>query len=296
MSFETFKLTDNLFVILGRRHGHFPMSHSFLVRDEISALIDTGCGIDLLAEIKETFRIDIIINSHGHPDHSAGNWVFPDTPLYAPEMGAESHGRLELLSRRFFPNWSQAEMWRRWIRETMGFQDRGPTHFFGDGHVFDFGHISLQAIHTPGHTKDHFCLLELENGILLTFDIDLTPFGPWYGNLESSLKDFRAAITKVRHIRPGVIASSHSAPLFDVLEDRIDSYEGVLEQRTQAIKEMIDQGATRSDIIKAKPIYGYHPYARKILPLFEARMIDLHLEEMLEIGMIETDGELFRTI
>ncbi|MHB8203963.1 MAG: hypothetical protein ACYDHG_09710 [Desulfomonilaceae bacterium] len=37
----------------------------------------------------------------------------------------------------------------------MGFQDREPTHFFDDGYVFDFGHTTLQAIHTPGHTKDH---------------------------------------------------------------------------------------------------------------------------------------------
>ncbi|MHB8203962.1 MAG: MBL fold metallo-hydrolase [Desulfomonilaceae bacterium] len=89
MAFETFKLTDDLFVILGRRHGHFPMSHSFLVRDEITTLIDTGCGLDLLAEIKETFQIDMIINSHGHPDHSAGNWVFPEASLHVPKMGAE---------------------------------------------------------------------------------------------------------------------------------------------------------------------------------------------------------------
>ncbi|MGO8880334.1 MAG: MBL fold metallo-hydrolase [Desulfomonilaceae bacterium] len=296
MAFETFKLTDNLFIILGRRHGHFPMSHSFLVRDEITTLIDTGCGLDLLAEIKETFQIDMIINSHGHPDHSAGNWVFPEAALHVPKMGAESHGRLELLSRRFFTDRPQAKRWRGWIRETMGFQDREPTHFFDDGYVFNFGRTTLQAIHTPGHTKDHFCFLELENGILLTFDIDLTTFGPWYGNLESNLKDFRSAIQRVRDLRPRVIASSHSAPLFDSIGERLDEYESVMDHRTQVIREIIKDGASRADIIKTKPIYGYHPYAREILPLFEARMIDLHLEEMIELGMAQADGELFRTI
>jgi glyoxylase-like metal-dependent hydrolase (beta-lactamase superfamily II) len=69
------------------------MSHSFLVRDEITALIDTGCGLDLLAEIKETFQIDMIINSHGHPDHSAGNWVFPDLNLYQDASSQIGHKR-----------------------------------------------------------------------------------------------------------------------------------------------------------------------------------------------------------
>jgi len=290
MAFETSRLTDNLFVILGKHQGRFPMSHSFLVRDEISALIDTGCGFELLAEIREAYKIDIIINSHGHPDHSAGNRVFPDASLHVPRMGAESHGRLVPLSRRFFPNEAQAEWWRCWIRETMGFEDREPTDFFDDGHVFDFGHIKLQAIHTPGHTIDHFCFMELENRILLTFDIDLTPFGPWYGNLESSLKDFRSAITKVRDLRPRVISSSHNVPVFDGISEHLDRYEGVMDKRTQVIKEMLKSGASRSDIIKAAPIYGCHKYAREVLPLFEARMVDLHLEEMLELGVIEAYG------
>ncbi|MFA6223675.1 MAG: MBL fold metallo-hydrolase [Desulfomonilaceae bacterium] len=296
MALETSQLTDNLFIIVEKHRGRFPMSHSFLVRDEISALIDTGCGIELLAEIKEAYKIDIIINSHGHPDHSAGNYLFPDAALHVPRMGAETHGRLEPLSRRFFPNETQAQWWRRWIKKTMGFEDREPTDFFDDGQVFDFGHVKLQAIHTPGHTMDHFCFLELNSEVLLTFDIDLTPFGPWYGNLESSLKDFRSAIQKVRDLKPGIIASGHRLPIFKDVSMRIDKYEGVMDRRNQLIKTMLDRGLSRSDIIKSAPIYGHHKYARDILPLFEERMVDLHLEEMEELGMIRIEGEKIHVI
>lgn len=290
MAIETIQLTDRLAVIVGNNQGRFPMSHSFLVQDEVCALIDTGSGLDLLPEIKETFRIDIIINSHGHPDHSAGNWLFPDTPVYAPRFGDGTHGLLEPLSRRFFPNETQAESWRNWIRKVMGFQDREPSEFFDDGHIFDFGRLKLQAIHTPGHTKDHFCFLEPNEGILLTFDIDLTPFGPWYGNTESSLTEFRAAIQKIRNLRPRIIASGHNAPIFEGIDESIDRYAGVMDHRTQVIMEMIRGGATRTDIIEAKPIYGYHPYARELLYLFEIKMIDLHIKEMFELGMIRIDG------
>ncbi len=290
MTIDTLELTDNLFLVLGTRKGHFPTSYSFLVRDEISALIDTGCGLDLLREIKEKFNIDILLNSHGHPDHSAGNFLFPDKPLHVPKMGAKSHGRLELLSRRFFANEVQAERWRAWIRQTMGFSDRQPTDFFDDGDIFDFGRTRLQAIHTPGHTQDHFCFLELGSGILLAFDIDLTSFGPWYGNVESSLKDFRSAIAKVRDFKPHAIASSHRLPVLRNIEEHLNKYESVFDRRNKLILDMIRKGASRSEILSAKPIYRRHPFARDVLPLFEARMVDLHLEEMIELGMVRSEN------
>ncbi|MFH0958843.1 MAG: MBL fold metallo-hydrolase [Pseudomonadota bacterium] len=267
------------------------MSHSFLVTDEVSALIDTGCGIELLKKIKKTYSIDIIINSHCHPDHSAGNWIFESTPVHAPIMGQDSHGRLGPLSLRFFPDKPFAERWRGWIAGTMGFQDKEPDGYFDDGHIFDFGQLKLQAIHTPGHTKDHFCFLEPTNGILLTFDIDFTPFGPWYGHTESNLADFRKSLSMMRNLKPKVVASGHNWPIYENIDESIDNYSGIIEARSEAIMEMIRRGMTKSDLVKAAPIYGYHPYEPEILSSFESRMIDLHIEEMLQSGALSKDGD-----
>jgi glyoxylase-like metal-dependent hydrolase (beta-lactamase superfamily II) len=286
MEIETIRLTSNLLLIVGTDRGHFPMSHSFLVKDEVSALIDTGCGLELLREIDRTYGIDLIINSHCHPDHSAGNWIFESIPVHAPAMGANSHGRLGPLSIRFFPDRPFAGRWRDWITRTMGFQDKEPSEYFEDGHVFDFGHLRLQAVHTPGHTKDHFCFLEPDSGTLLTFDIDFTPFGPWYGNLESNLKDFRKSLSIVRDLKPKVVAPGHNWPIYEKIDESVDKYSRVMDQRSEAILEMLEKGMTMSDMVKAAPIYGYHPYEPEILSSFEARMIDLHIEEMLESGLL----------
>ncbi len=240
MVLETVPLTKNLSVIRGNNQGRFPMSHAFLVQDQVSALIDTGCGLDLLALVQTRFHIDLIINSHGHPDHSPGNWMFPDVPLFAPRVGADSHGRLLPLSHRFLGAGQLADHWRQWIRQIMGFQDREPTDYFDDGYVFDFGKLKLHAIHTPGHTGDHFCLYEPENRLLLSFDIDLTPFGPWYGNLESSLADFRQSLTKIRRLDPLMIASSHAEVISENVARSVDKYANVLDQRTDNLKRLLD--------------------------------------------------------
>ena len=283
-------LTDHLFQVVGRNQGRFPFSHSFLVLDNTQALIDTGCGPEMLEQIRDSYRIDLIINSHGHPDHAAGNWLFPDVPVHAPAEGADSHGRLVPLSRRFFGPGPLADRWRRWISEEMGFRDQAPTVFYGHGQVFDFGHLRLQAIHTPGHTRDHYCFFQPEHKILLSFDIDATPFGPWYGNRESSLMDFRKSIELVRSVDASVLASSHLDVLREGVDEALEKYARVLDNRTKAILNLLDRGVSLTELVDAKPIYGRHPYVPDLLRWFEQRMIELHIEELVEQGLVTREG------
>jgi glyoxylase-like metal-dependent hydrolase (beta-lactamase superfamily II) len=290
MSLELKRLSENLYLVVGQNRGRFPSAHSFLVKDRLCALIDSGCGFEVLRKIRESFSVDMIVNSHGHPDHSSGNWLFPDIPLYVPKQGEGSHGRLSLLSHRFFGEGPLADHWQQWIRETMGFVDREATHFFSDGHVFDFGRLKLKAIHTPGHTRDHYCLFEPESRILLSFDLDLTSFGPWYGNLESNLSKVRRSIETVRNLEPRLIASSHLLPLSQGIKRALQDYVSVLDMRRRAILELVSNGAERSDLVDAAPIYMQHVYEPELFRFFEGRMIDLHLEELAAEGFIRNEN------
>jgi glyoxylase-like metal-dependent hydrolase (beta-lactamase superfamily II) len=281
MSLELKKLTDNLYVIPGLNKGRFPFAHSFLVRDDLCVLIDTGCGLEALREIRESFPLDLIINSHGHADHCSGNWLFPDIPLYAPIEGADSHGRLGPLSQRFLGSNNLCDRWQDWIRGMMGFVDRSPTNFFSEGHVFDFGKLKLKAIHTPGHTCDHYCFVEEDNNILLSFDIDLTAFGPWYGNPESNLNDFRRSIEIVRNLAPRMIASSHLLPISSGIKEALKVYTAVLDKREKKIAKLISPGIDKVGLVNAAPIYQRHTQEPELFRFFEGRMIDLHLEELI---------------
>jgi len=295
MDFELIPITKRLNLVVGFNRGRFPSGHAFLVKDEVCALIDSGCGIEIMENVRDAFPIDLIINSHGHPDHCAGNWLWPDVPLYAPQEGMGTHGRLSKLARRFFGDSPLADMWPEWIRKMMGFQDRAATHFFGNGHVFDFGDLKLHAVHTPGHTADHYCFLEPKNGILLSFDIDLTPFGPWYGNLESDLTQLRQSLAAVQLLEPKTIATSHSEIFQEDMGGALQSYAAVLDARNDAILRLIKDGvATRNSLIESAPIYGRYPYVPHLLRWFEGRMLDLHVEEMIVDGRIrrEYDGTL----
>jgi glyoxylase-like metal-dependent hydrolase (beta-lactamase superfamily II) len=88
-------ITDHIFLVQGKNKGRFPYSHSILLLDEDIVLVDTGCGIEPLKKLRKEYDVSYVINSHTHPDHSAGNWMFEDTPIYVPEEGFETKSLLK---------------------------------------------------------------------------------------------------------------------------------------------------------------------------------------------------------
>ena len=69
---------------------------------------------------------------------------------------------------------------------------------YDDGAVFDLGGARIRAIHLPGHTRGHSALLVEPEGVLFLGDIDLTGFGPYYGDAWSNLADFERSLARVR--------------------------------------------------------------------------------------------------
>jgi glyoxylase-like metal-dependent hydrolase (beta-lactamase superfamily II) len=279
-------ITKNLFLIVGENNGRFPWSHSFLIQDAKNVIIDTGCGIETLLRIEKNTKIDFTINSHCHPDHSAGNWVFENTPLHVPQIGAESHGRKDLLSERLAEPGKLAGIWQKYVTEQLRFQDKAPTNFYSDGDIFNFGHCRLQAIHTPGHTADHFCFFEPEHEVLLCFDLDMTSFGPWYGHRESNLDQLRSSLKKIRQLAPKILASSHRDIITENIPQEIDRFEAVLDFREEKLFSLMEKGISFHQLVDLSPIYGGRPYQQELLTYWEGEMIKKHLEEMTAKGLI----------
>jgi len=54
-------ITDNVFLINGKNEGKFPYSHSILILDEEIVLIDTGCGIETLKQLKRKYDVSRVV-------------------------------------------------------------------------------------------------------------------------------------------------------------------------------------------------------------------------------------------
>jgi len=271
-------ITDNIFLIEGKNRGRFPCSHSILILDEETVLIDTGCGIETLKQLKREHDVSYAMNSHTHPDHSAGNWIFKDRPIHVPNEGFDTSGNLVALSQRFVSK-ELAGVWQAFAKKHMRFKNCKPTDSYGRRTIFNFGKVTLEPIYTPGHTEDHYCFYEQREGILFSFDYDLTAF-PWYGHRESSIAEFRESVKKLKALSPKIVVSSHRGIIIENIGAEFDKFYKIIDARDEKILSLLENEKTINQIVECAPIYGNFPYAEPLLRYWERQMIRKHLEQL----------------
>ena len=284
-------ITERMSLVRGEGEGRLPYSFSVLIVDDEVVLIDTGCGIEHLRQLRQEYDVARVINSHSHPDHSAGNWVFEGRPIQVPDEGFDSNGDVVALSGRFVSR-ELARFFQGFARETTGFRDCRPTDSYNEATVFCFGKTILRPIHTPGHSKDHYCLYEPEEGILFSFDYDLTPI-PWYGHRESNLQQFRESVRKLRELSPKVVVSAHRGIVTESIDAEFDRFMASLDERDERILSLLESGKTVDELVECAPIYGSFPYAEPLLRYWEGQMIEKHLEQMEVEGRVLRNGNAY---
>ena len=284
-------LTDCIYLIKGQNISSFPPSYSILIKDEEVVLIDTGCGIENLKQIKQEYRIDYVLNSHTHPDHAAGNWVFEDRPIHVPEQGFAASGDMAVLSE-IFSSKKLARVTQGYMRDLWGFKDCRPTQSYNERTVYRFGKTTLEPIHTPGHSKDHYCFYEPLKGILFSFDYDFTLF-PWYGLRESSIPEFKESVKRLKALSPRVVVSSHRGIVAENIEAEFDKFCSRIDARDGKILSLLGTGKTIEQLVECAPIYGNFPYMEPLLRFWEAQMIGKHLEQLESAGKVKRRGDFY---
>ena len=290
-------LTDRLFIVNTPTSGRFPMAYSFLaLGTRIRALIDTGCGAETCRQILREYDVDVVINSHCHPDHVAGNHLFAGKELWVPGQRLDETGTIERLSRRLMgPDPKARAAWETFVQKGLEMEDYFPTRTFDDGDILEFGGLSLQAVHTPGHLDDHYCFLAPEENIMLTFDIDLTGFGPFYGNPEADIGRFKASLDRIMDMRPRVVAGSHRPPVTGNVAEELLAFKGKFDRNEQRIAAVLDVPRDVDELCILKPIFGkYIPGLEVLYGFFERCMVEKHLEEMTRQESVRfRDGKYF---
>jgi glyoxylase-like metal-dependent hydrolase (beta-lactamase superfamily II) len=159
--------------------------------------------------------------------------------------------------------------------------------------VVDLGRRSVTVVHLPGHTAGHCGLLVEPDGFLFLGDVDLTSFGPYYGDLSSSLDDFAASIERLRDVDARWYGTSHQA---GVLEDRqaflraLDRFAAVIDRRDETLLQLLRQPRTLEDVVAHRLVYRPHvqlPFADAV----ERRTALLHLERLVRQGLVAPTGD-----
>lgn len=293
-------ITDRLHVIHGNNRGRTPFANAFLVLDKVNVLFDTGCGHDIIGKILSLTGIDRVYVSHSHLDHTAGSRLIQDlsgAEIVVPAEAGSSIAQTELLAVRFVGE-PLVKVWMETYPPITGFQDFTIGSTFSHGQEISTGSLRFVALHTPGHLIDHYCLWEPDERILLGFDIDLSPFGPWYGNPESDIPAFRRSVVEIQALPAETYLSSHARPLkTPYIAKRLNAYASFFEERDEQILGLLARGELKGieEIVRLSPFYSAdHSQHDRMLWFGEEQMVKKHLQALLERGLIVQENDLYR--
>jgi glyoxylase-like metal-dependent hydrolase (beta-lactamase superfamily II) len=213
---------------------HFEWVKSFLVvGSERTALIDTGCGVgDIQQVVEELTSLPVtVINSHAHWDHIGGNHFFADIAIHEAEAADLEAGiSRERMKRNLAPDKLNGPLPAGVDPDNASIPPSKATTILHGGEKVELGGVTLEVIHTPGHSPGGIVLLDRERGIL--FSTDVAYMAPLYCYSKGTdFDDYRQSMRTLAALSPdlkAVYGSHYETPFApDVLIAMSDAFEDV---------------------------------------------------------------------
>lgn len=286
-----FNINKNI-VVVDFQGFEYPHCNCLLVKDDVNCLVDSSPG---KADLDYLCRqpIDLIINSHGHIDHYLCNERFPDSKIYMHQADQAMTQSAENYLQAFgLTTLTQNPVLQQLYLTNVKYRCTRIDQEICEGQIFNLGATKLQVLHLPGHSPGHCGFLFPDQGFIFTADIDISNFGPWYANLNSSIIDYVKSIERVMAMKPDFIISGHGkAMIKDGLLQKLADYRDIIFARQDRIIELLYRGYhSLDDLARKCPIYIEFPRPQEVFYIYEQVMILAHLRFMEALGQLIRDG------
>ena len=275
----------------GEKSGKYPDGNQVVVRGRDSmSVFDTPQVANRIPEVLAD--ADLAILGHVHEDHMAGLHLMPGKPVHVHEADLDAARSWLGLSRHYGYPQPVLDNLRRKIEADFHYAPRPDALGYADGAVWDLGGVRVRAAHLPGHTAGHSVLLVEPQGIAFIGDIDLSSFGPYYGDATSSLADFRHSLARLPELPATRWITSHHkgvvherAPFLELLQ----AFAARIDEREARLLQMLATGPqTLADLVCQRLLYP--PHADDLwVECAEARSIEQHLQELAAAGRVRCD-------
>jgi glyoxylase-like metal-dependent hydrolase (beta-lactamase superfamily II) len=280
-------------VLVGDDGGRYPSGNSLVVRGDGEAVI-IDPSVTVVARGGAGVAVDAVIVSHSHEDHMAGNGLFSGSRLHIHDADLPGARSLDGLMEVYGLTGEPRAAFARQVVEEFHYTPRPDAEGFVDGHVWDLGRTQVEAVHLPGHTRGHSGF-RISGGVFFLSDIDLTGFGPYYGDVWSDLEDFERSLEQVRHEHADHYVTFHHKGVIegrDTFLRLLDEFHAVIGRRHQAMLAYLDQPRTIDEMVAHRFIYRPH-VDHVFADSVERRCAGMHLQRMLTRGEA-TEVELGR--
>jgi hydroxyacylglutathione hydrolase len=286
-------------VLTGERGGRYPDGNSLLViGGEETVIIDPS--LTVVARRDRLPPVDRVLIGHSHEDHLAGGHLFADAPWLVHELDLPALQSVDdLIVRYGFGDPAIDASFRETVLRRFHYSPRPGAIALRDGDVLDLGGgVRISVIHAPGHTGGHCVFLIEPDGVLALGDVDLSSFGPYYGDAVSSLEEFERTLAEVRALSARWYATFHHVGVIDgqdAFVERLDRFAAVIGDREQRLVEYLREPRTLAEIVAHR--FVYRPRDDVLwADAVERRSMGQHLERLCRAGRVaEVEPGRFQT-
>ena len=123
--------------------------------------------------------------------------------------------------------------------------------------------------------------------MLFLGDYDLTAFGPWYGDRDSSIQETISSIKRLKEIPATIWLTCHETGIFEEDPgDLWDQYLAVIDYREQRLLDFLNQPRTMADIVDAWIVYQRPREPKEFYALTEEMIMQKHLDLLVSNSMV----------
>jgi glyoxylase-like metal-dependent hydrolase (beta-lactamase superfamily II) len=283
--------------IPGENRGKYPFCHSLYIDGE-GILIDPASDRDRLKRLRTEDGVKQVWLSHWHEDHFMHLDLFDDVPLLISEQDAPQLSDVELFLDGYgIKIEDQRRVWREIVTSQFHFRPRKPAEFLEAGKKIRLKDLTVEIIPTPGHTPGHLCFFFQEHGVLFLGDYDLTPFGPWYGDRDSSIQDTIQSVERLKEIPAKIWLTCHETGVFEENPAVLwDQYLAVIDQRESKLLDYLNTPKTIADIVEAWIVYQRPREPKEFYALAEEMIMQKHLDLLVAKSKVVKEGERYRRL
>jgi len=278
-------------VHLGDKSGKYPDGNQLIVQGaDTRVAFDTPEVANRIGT--ELDSVDLVILGHVHEDHMAGLHRLPHARVQVHEADLAAAQSWDGMCRHYGYPQDVLDAMLALVQKDFHYQPRPDATAYNDGTFWDLGGgVHVRAHHLPGHTAGHCALVVESEGLAFIGDIDLSGFGPYYGDATSSLSDFRRTLKKVAQLDARIWATSHhKAVITERAQFMADlaRFASKIDERSAQLLSYLQAPQTLEELVNRRLLYPAG-YDVPFVPCAERHTIAMHLDELLAQGEIVKD-------
>jgi hydroxyacylglutathione hydrolase len=275
-----------IMIIEGPNHSKVPFSRSLYIDSKDRVLIDTGADPAELRNLDDHFGVDLVINTHYHPDHTLHNYLFRNAEKWINPLEFETIQSIEGIAKGngVYQEWGpegvealRKHFPKEWV------QNLGEiSGIYQYEEEYNFSGVRVNFLHTPGHTNGYTSPYFPDLGVVYTGDFDMTTFGPWYFGTDGDIDEFIASSKRLLELEADTYITGHQKGVFTKQEfkEAMNKFLTIIDQRDETIEKLVRQGMNFEELTNTGIFYPKKMLNVMILKTWERSGIRKHLQRL----------------